>query len=47
MMGIMSLEWGSNDDLENENKFLFLEGKHKESKSGHVGKFYTHRIFKK
>lgn len=47
MMGIMLLEWGFNDDLENENKFLFFEGKYKESKSGYVGKFYIYRIFKK
>lgn len=47
MVGKISLEWGSNGDLENENKCLFLESKHKESKRGPVAKFYTHRVSKK
>lgn len=47
MVDIIRLEWGSSGDLENENKCLFLESKNKESKRGHVSKFYTQRGFKK
>lgn len=46
MVGKISLEWGSNGGLENENKCLFLESKHKESKRGPVAKFYTHSFQK-